>query len=76
METTWDAGQPEKRNGLRASKCIEERLLTTNLVLDKTLALDVQLRIVSANLSSEFDNGKWNTCGKPEGNMDCPITCC
>ena len=41
VEATLDAGQPEEQHGFRAGRRIEEHLLTTNLVLDKTLALDV-----------------------------------
>ena len=41
IEATLEAGQPEERHGFRAQRCIEEHLLTTNLVLDQTLALDV-----------------------------------
>ena len=43
----------------RAGRRIEEHLLTTNLVLDKTLALDVPVWIVSLDLSKAFDKVKW-----------------
>ena len=38
---------------------IEEHLLTKNLVLDKTLSLDVPVWIVSLDLSKAFDKVKW-----------------
>ena len=38
---------------------IEEHLLTTNLVFDKTLLLDVPVWIVSLDLSKAFDKVKW-----------------
>ena len=59
IEATLDAGQPEGHHGFRAARRIEEHLLTTNLVLDKTLALDVPLWIVSLDLSKAFDKAKW-----------------
>ena len=59
IEATLDAGQPEGHHGFRAARRIEEHLLTTNLVLDKTLALDVPLWIVSLDLSKAFDKVKW-----------------
>ena len=59
IEATLDAGQPEEQHGFRAGKRIEEHLHTTNLVLDKTLALDVPVWIVSLDLSKAFDKDKW-----------------
>ena len=59
IEATLDAGQPEEQHGFRADRRIEEHLLTTNLVLDKTLSLDVPMWIVSLDLSKAFDKVKW-----------------
>ena len=59
IEATLDAGQPEEQHGFRAGRRIEEHLLTTNLVLDTTLALDVPVWIVSLDLSKAFDKVKW-----------------
>ena len=59
IEATLEAGQPEEQHGFRAQRRIEEHLLTTNLVLDKTLALDVPVWVVSLNLSKAFDKVKW-----------------
>ena len=59
IEETLEAGQPEEQHGFRAQRRIEEHLLTTNLVLDKTLALDVPVWIVSLDLSKAFDKVKW-----------------
>ena len=58
IETTLEAGQPEEQHGFRAGRRIEEHLLTTNLVLDKTVALDMPLWIVSLDLSKAFDKVK------------------
>ena len=51
LQATLDAGQPEEQHGFRAGRHIEEHLLTTNLVLDKILSLDVPVWIVSLDLS-------------------------
>ena len=59
IEATLDAGQPEEPHGFRADRRIEEHLLTTNLVLDKTLSLDVPVWIASLDLSKAFDKVKW-----------------
>ena len=59
MDATLDAGQPEEQHGFRADRRIEELLLTTNLVLDKTLSLDVPMWIVNLDLSKAFDKVKW-----------------
>ena len=59
IEATLDAGQPEEQHGFRAGRRIEEHLLTKNLVLDKTHALDVPVWIVSLDLSKAFDKVKW-----------------
>ena len=59
IESTLDAGKQEEQHGFRAGTRIEEHLLTTNLVLDKTLALDVPAWIVSLDLSKAFDKVKW-----------------
>ena len=53
MEPPLGAGQPEEQHGCRADKRIEEHLLTTDFVLDKTLPLDVPVWIVSLDLSKE-----------------------
>ena len=61
IEETLEAGQPEEQHGFRAQRRVEEHLLTTNLVLDKTLALDVPVWIVSLDLSKAFDKVKWES---------------
>ena len=59
IEAILDAGQPEEQHGFRADRRIEEQLLTTNLVLDKTHLLDVPVWIVSLDLLKAFDKVKW-----------------
>ena len=59
IEAILNAGQPEEQHGFRADRRIEEHLLTTNLVLDKTLSFDVPVWIVSLDLSKAFDKVKW-----------------
>ena len=52
IEAILNAGQPEEQHGFRADRRIKEHLLTTNLVLDKTLSLDVPVWIVSLDVES------------------------
>ena len=63
IEAILDAG-PEEQHGFRADRRIEEHLLTPNLVLDKTLSLDVPVWIVSLDLSKAFDKVKWENLGE------------
>ena len=58
IEATLEAGQPEEQHGFRAQRRIEEHLLTTDFVLDKTLALDVPVWIVNLDSSKTFDKVK------------------
>ena len=59
IKATLDTAQPEEQHGFRADRRIEEHLLTTNIVLDKTLSLDVPVWIVNLDLSKAFDKVKW-----------------
>ena len=53
------AHQPEKQHGFRAGRRLEEHLLTANLFLDKTLAANMPVWILSLDLSKAFDRVDW-----------------
>ena len=53
-----DAGQPQEQHGFRADRSIEEHLLTTNLVIDKTPSLDVPIWIATFNCSRRPTSAK------------------
>ena len=61
IEATLEAGQPKAQHRFRAHRRIEKHLLTTNLVLDQTLALDVPVWVVSSDLPKAFDKVKWES---------------
>ena len=52
-------GQLGEQHGFRTQGRMEEHLLTTNLELNNTLALDVLMWIASLDLSKAFDKAKW-----------------
>ena len=58
-EGTLEWNQPEERHGFRSKKRIEEHLLTLNVILDQTLAMDQPLWIISVDLSKAFDRVNW-----------------
>ena len=55
-----DAAQPEEQHGFRPGRRIEEHLVTANHVLDKTLAANIPLWIVSVDFSKAFDRVEWS----------------
>ena len=56
-----DTQKPEEQYGCRASRRLEEHLLTASLTIEKTLAWNVPLWIVSLDLSKAFDRVHWPT---------------
>ena len=60
MEDALEASQPEEQHGFRQGRRIEEHLLTANLCLQKTLAANTPLWIISLDLSKAFDKVDWN----------------
>ncbi|MCV6574647.1 MAG: reverse transcriptase family protein, partial [Cohaesibacter sp.] len=60
MEDALEATQPEEQHGFRQGRRIEEHLLTANICLQKTLAANVPLWIISLDLSKAFDKIDWN----------------
>ena len=59
MEKTLENSQPEEQHGFRKQRRIEEHLLTANLCLQKTLAANIPLWIISLDLSKAFDKVNW-----------------
>ena len=59
IEPCLDSHQPEKQNGFRAGRRLEEHLLTANFFLDKTLAANIPVWILSLDLSKAFDRVDW-----------------
>ena len=59
IEPVLDIGQPEEQLGFRRGRRMEEHLLTTNLVVDKSRASNVSLWILSLDLSKAFDRIDW-----------------
>ena len=55
-----DSHQLEEQHGFRAGRRLEERLLTTNFFLDRTLAANIPVWILSLALSKVFDRVDWN----------------
>jgi len=52
-ELCLDSHQPEEQHGFRAGQSLEERLLTTIFFLDKTLAANIPVWILSLDLSKD-----------------------
>ena len=59
IEPCLDSHQPEEQHGFRAGRRLEEHLLTANLFLDKTLAANIPVWILSLDLSKAFDRVDW-----------------
>ena len=59
IQPCLDNHQPEEQHGFRAGRRLEEHLLTANLFLDKTLAANMPVWIVSLDLSKAFDRVDW-----------------
>ena len=59
LENLLDASQPEEQHGFRSDRRIEEHLLTASLVMEKTLAANLPLWILSLDLSKAFDRVSW-----------------
>ncbi len=60
MEDALEATQPEEQHGFRQGRRIEEHILTANVRLQKTLAANAPLWIISLDLSKAFDKIDWN----------------
>ena len=63
VDDVLDAAQPEEQHGFRPGRRIEKHLVTANLVLDKTLAANIPLWIVSVDFSKAFDRVEWSALG-------------
>ena len=59
IQPCLDNHQPEEQHGFRAGRRLEEHLLTANLFLDKTLAANMPVWILSLDLSKAFDRVDW-----------------
>ena len=59
MEPALEIHQPEEQHGFRKGHRIEEHLLTANLVVDKLLAVNTPIWIISLDLSKAFDRVRW-----------------
>ena len=58
-EDTLDSAQPEEQFGFRKNQRIEEHLVTTSYVLDKTMLMDTPLWLIILDLSKAFDRVHW-----------------
>ena len=61
VEQSLESFQPEAQHGFRSGRRMEEHVLTTNLILDKSRAAGLPLWIISLDLSKAFDTVKWDT---------------
>ena len=61
VEQSLESFQPEAQHGFRSGRRMEEHVLTTNLVLDKSTAAGLPLWIISLDLSKAFDTVNWET---------------
>ena len=61
VEQSLESFQPEAQHGFRSGRRMEEHVLTTNLVLDKSRAAGLPLWIISLDLSKAFDTVNWET---------------
>ena len=59
IQPCLDNHQPEEQHGFRAGRRLQEHLLTANLFLDKTLAANMPVWILSLDLSKAFDRVDW-----------------
>ena len=59
IQACLDNHQPQEQHGFRAGRRLEEHLLTANLFLDKTLAANMPVWILSLDLSKAFDRVDW-----------------
>ena len=59
IQPCLDSCQPEEQHGFRAGRRLEEHLLTANLFLDKTLAANIPVWVLSLDLSKAFDRVDW-----------------
>ena len=59
VDELLDAAQPEEQHGFRADRRIEEHLLTASVVIQKTLAVNKPIWIISLDLSKAFDRVLW-----------------
>ena len=59
IEPCLDSHQPEEQHGFRAGRRLEEHLFTATLFLDKTLAANIRVWILSFDLSKAFDRVDW-----------------
>ena len=59
IEPCLDSHQPKEQHGFHAGRRLEEHLLTANLLLDKTLAANSPVVILSLDLSQAFDRVDW-----------------
>ena len=60
MEPALEMHEPEEQHGFRKGHQIEEHLLTANLVVDKLLAVNTPIWIISLDLSKTFDRVRWD----------------
>ena len=61
VEQSSESFQPEAQHGFRSGRTMEEHILTTNLILDKSKGTGLPLWIISLDLSKAFDTVKWDT---------------
>ena len=59
IEPCLDSHQPKEQHGFLARRCLEQHLLTANLFLDKTVAANIPVWILSLDLSKAFDRVDW-----------------
>ena len=60
IQPCLDSHQPEEQHGFRAGRRLAEHLPTANLFLDKTLAANIPVWLLSFDLSKAFDRVDWN----------------
>ena len=59
IEAQLESTQPEEQHSFRSGRCVEERLVTTQLVFDKLLRANVPIWIFSLDLSKAFERVHW-----------------